>query len=167
MPYGSFFRWQLAKRGINLNTGRDQSLLRTRTIDDLVSGNYIEVAPDATLKDVESAMFAVKHYVAVIINSDKRFSGSLSTDEIFSAVAEFGRDEVCSKMANDVAHAVPISTSLLAALQTLNELDAHYAPVTRVGDEHTEVVGVIYRSDVLGALYELVRKARSEEYGVT
>ncbi len=167
MPYGSFFRWQLAKRGINLNTGRDQSLLRTRTIDKLVSANYIEIAPEATLADVEAAMFAVKHYVAVIIDSDQRFTGSLSTDEIYSAVAEFGRDEVCEKVANSPAHAVPTSTSLLAALQTLNELDAHYAPVTRVGEDHTEVVGVIYRSDVLSALYELVRQARSEEYGVT
>jgi CBS domain-containing protein len=70
-------------------------------------------------------------------------------------------------VANAPEHAIPTSTSLLAALQTLNELDVNYAPVTRVGDEHTEVVGVIYRSDVLSALYELVREARSEEYGVT
>lgn len=167
MPYGSFFRWQLSKRGINLNTGRDQSLLRTRTIDDLVSDNYIEIGPDASLKDVEAAMFAVKSYVAVIINTDKRFTGSLSTNDIFTGAADFGRDEACSTVANAPEHAIPTSTSLLAALQTLNELDVNYAPVTRVGEEHTEVVGVVYRSDVLSALYELVREARAEEYGVT
>ena len=41
LPHSSFFRWQLSERGINLNTGRDQGLLRTRTIDEFVTKNYI------------------------------------------------------------------------------------------------------------------------------
>ena len=55
----------------------------------------------------------------------------------------------------------------LAALQYLNEHDTNYAPVTKTGDDAEEVVGVIYRSDVLKALYDTLREARSEEYGVT
>lgn len=168
MPHGSFFRWQLGSRGINLNTGRDQSLLRTRTIDELVTQNYIEVTPHASLIDVEAAMFAVKRYIAVVVNDGGEFIGSLSTDSIVAGGAgDDGRATRAEVVMNDVTFAIPTSTSLLAALQTLNELEANYAPVTRTGEDNVEVIGVVYKSDVLKALYELVRQARSEEYGVT
>lgn len=166
MPYSSFFRWQLHRRGINLNTGRDQSLLRTRTIDDLILSSYIEVSPDASLQDVETAMFAVKHYVAIVIDENGQFTGSLSSDDLLSAAASTGRKASCGDVKNASHHAIPTSSSLLAALQKLNELDTHYAPVTRHGEEHTEIIGIIYRSDVLNGLYDLLRQARSEEYGV-
>ena len=166
MPHSSFFRWQLNKRGINLNTGRDQSLLRTRTIDDLISASYIETSPTASLHDLEAAMFAVKHYVAVVVNDRGQFIGSLSTDELFSAAADRGRTVHCDEVKNGASHAIPTSSSLLAALQKLNELDAQYAPVTRVGEDRTEVIGIVYRSDILNGLYDLLREARSEEYGV-
>ncbi|MEM7259949.1 MAG: chloride channel protein, partial [Pseudomonadota bacterium] len=166
MPYSSFFRWQLHKRGINLTTGRDQSLLRTRTIDSIISANFIETSPDASLQEVEDAMFAVRHYIAIVINEQGEFSGSLSTDDIFAAAADTGKQTRCGDVSNLTEHAVPTSSSLLAALQKLNELDTHYAPVTRMGEEHIEVIGVIYRNDVLNGLYDLLRQARSEEYGV-
>ena len=166
MPHSSFFRWQLAKRRINLSTGRDQSLLRTRTIDNLVTQNYIEVGPQASLLDIESAMFAVKRYIAVVINDEKDFVGSLSTDEIVAGNVRDGRDTQCEAVMKPITHAIPTSTNLLAALQVFNELGSNYAPITRTGEESVEVIGVIYKSDVLKALYELVREARAEEYGV-
>lgn len=166
MPHNSFFRWQLNKRGINLNSGRDQSLLRTRTIDDLISSKFIKASHDATLRDVEAAMLAVRYYVAIIVDERGHFVGSLSTNDVLSAAAERDRDVLCSNVGHDVSHAIPTSSSLLAALHKLNELDTNYAPVTRVGEEHTEVIGVIYRTDVLNGLYNMLREARAEEYGV-
>lgn len=166
MPHSSFFRWQLAGRGINLNTGRDQGLLRTKTIDEFVTQNYIRVESGATLSVVESSMYAHRRYIAVVVGDDNDFVGSLSTDELAAGVVN-DRDATCESAMNTVEHSIPHSTSLLAALQFLNELDTNYAPVTKAGDDAEEVVGVIYRSDVLKALYEMMRAARSEEYGVT
>lgn len=166
MPHSSFFRWQLARRGINLNTGRDQGLLRTKTIDEFVTQNYIQVEQGATLSAVESSMYAHRRYIAIVHNKEGKFAGSLSTDELAAGVLN-DREATCDSAMNPVEHAIPNSTSLLAALQFLNELDTNYAPVTRTGEDAEEVVGVIYRSDVLKALYEMMRAARSEEYGVT
>lgn len=166
MPHSSFFRWQLARRGINLNTGRDQGLLRTKTIDEFVTQNYIRVEQSASLSAVESSMYAHRRYIAVVLNGEDEFIGSLSTDELAAGVTN-DREATCDSAMNSVDHAIPNSTSLLAALQFLNELDTNYAPVTKTGDDAEEVVGVIYRSDVLKALYEMMRAARSEEYGVT
>lgn len=165
LPHGSFFRWQLKKRGINLHTGRDQSLMRTQTIDNLVRQNYIMVSALTSLADVESAMLAEGRYVAVVVSSEGDYCGSLSTDEIVLGGSEAGRARACEGVMRGVQHAIPDSTSLLAAQQTFNELGSSYAPVVRTGENGVEVLGVIYKSDVLRALFELVRAARSEEYG--
>ena len=166
MPHSSFFRWQLARRGINLNTGRDQGLLRTKTIDEFVTQNFIRVEPGATLAAVEASMYAHRRYIAVVVSEENEFTGSLSTDELAVGVVN-DREATCDSAMNSAEHAIPHSTSLLAALQFLNERETNYAPVTKTGEESEEVVGVIYRSDVLKALYEMMRAARSEEYGVT
>ena len=166
MPHSSFFRWQLAGRGINLNTGRDQGLLRTKTIDEYVTQNFIRVDSSATLSAVESSMYAHRRYIAVVLNRQEEFIGSLSTDELAAGVVN-DREATCDSAMNPAGHAIPGSTSLLAALQFLNECDTDYAPVTKTVDDVEEVVGVIYRGDVMKALYEMMRAARSEEYGVT
>jgi len=165
LPHSSFFRWQLSERGINLNTGRDQGLLRTRTIDEFVTKNYIEVKESAALEAVESSMYAHQRYIAIVANEDGEFVGSLSTDELVAGSSN-GRDALCETAMRSTEHALPYSTNLLAALQFFNELDSNYAPVTKTGDDAEEVVGVIYRSDVLKALYDTLRVARSEEYGI-
>jgi len=165
MPHSSFFRWQLAERGINLNTGRDHGLLRTKTIDEFVTQNFIRVESEATLRAVESSMYAHRRYIAIVVNEDEEFIGSLSTDELVAGGVN-DRDATCESAMNTIEHAIPHSTSLLAAQQFLNELETNYAPVTKTGDDAEEVVGVIYRSDVLKALYEMMRAARSEEYGI-
>lgn len=166
MPHSSFFRWQLAIRGINLNTGRDQGLLRTKTIDEYVTQKFIRVDQGATLSAVESSMYTHRRYIAIVLNGEEEFIGSLSTDELAAGVVN-NREAMCDTAMNAAEHAIPSSTSLLAALQFLNERDTNYAPVTKTGDDTEEVVGVIYRSDVMKALYEMMRAARSEEYGVT
>ena len=165
MPHSSFFRWQLTSRGINLNTGRDQGLLRTRTIDEFVTQNFIRVELNATLVAVESSMYAHRRYIAIVMNEAEEFIGSLSTDELMAGAVK-DRDAVCESAMNDVEHSIPHSTSLLAALQFLNELETNYAPVTKTADGVEKVAGVIYRSDVLKALYDMMREARAEEYGV-
>jgi len=166
LPHGSFFRWQLWKRNINLQSGRDQSLLRTRTVDTLLTQNFIVVAPQTALADVETAMFSARRYIAIVDDDEDGFIGSLSTDDVVAGVAAYGRNASCDKAMHAVDHAIPLSSSLPVALQKLNELESAYAPVTRTGDSGPEVAGVVYKSEVHRALYELLRQARSDEQGV-
>jgi len=156
-------RWQLSARGININTGREQGLIRTATIDKFVTQNFIRVEPDATLSAVEASMYAHRRYIAVVFD-EETFVGSLSTDELAAGVVN-DREAVCDTAMRSAEHAIPHSTSLLAALQELNEFETNYAPVTRAGEDDVEVVGVIYRSDVLKAMYDMMREARAREHG--
>lgn len=166
MPYGSFFRWQLHRRGINLQIGRDQSLLRTRNIDEFISDKYIIASPTDTLSDLQDAMGAASHHYAVIKDEHGVFCGGVSASDIVNGRATMGRIAHCQQVLSSSADVLPVSTSLLAAQQKFNDLDnRHCLPVTRTGEDGIEVVGVVYRDDVLFALYDLMREARSEEYG--
>ncbi len=164
LPHASFFRWQLKKRGINLRTGRDQSLMRTRTIDALVLQKYSVVSPAATSSEIEASMLSSRCNVAMIVDADGRFCGSVSTDDMLGRATT--GSNACQTPDRGSLHSVPQSTSLLAAQQAFNEMDKSYAPVVKTGAAGIEVVGVIYKIDVLNALYELMRTARSEEHGV-
>ncbi len=165
MPHGSFFRWQLYKRGINLQTGKEYSLLRTRNIDDLICQNYIRVSPDLSVAEVEEAMCAGNRYIAIINNQKGEFEGSFSTDDVIVCGASAGREVNCEFAKNSANYSIPKSTSLIAALQKLNELESTYAPVVRTIDDMVEVVGVVFKIDVVNAMYDMMRQARSDETG--
>ena len=166
MPYGSFFRWQLQRRGINLQIGRDQSLLRTRNIDALISDKYIVASCTDSLSQLQDAMGSASQHYAIVNDEHGVFCGGVSASDIVNGRAELGQTALCEQLMSSAADVLPVSTSLLAAQQKFNDLDnRHCLPVTRTGEAGIEVVGVVYRDDVLFALYDLMREARSEEYG--
>ncbi len=164
-PHGSFFRWQLSSRSLNINTGRDQSLLRTSTIDELVLQSYVSVQADSPIHDVERLMVDKRCFIAIVCDPQGNFVGSLSTDVLVAGAATAGREARCDSIMHGTEHAVPASTRLSAALETLDQLNSNYAPVTTTIEGKVEVSGIIYRSDVLNGLYNLLRQARSEESG--
>jgi CIC family chloride channel protein len=163
MPHGSFFRWQLASRSVNINTGRDQSLLRTSTIDDLVLQSYVTVSASSPISDVERLMVDERCFIAIVCDDNGNFVGSLSTDILVAGAATAGRQADCGAIMHGTEHVVPASTRLSAALEILDQLDSNYAPVTSTVEGDLTVIGIIYRSDVLNSLYSLLRQARSEE----
>lgn len=165
MPHGSFFRWQLKSRSLNINTGRDQSLMRTSTIDNLIVQSSIDVSGSQRISEVEHLMSERRCFIAIVYDNDKNFIGSVSTEVLIAGAAHQGREIECRMIMKGTDHVVPVSTRLSAALEILDSLQSNYAPVTRTVDSKTEVVGIIYRSDVLNALYNLLRQARSEESG--
>ncbi len=168
LPYGSFFRWQLHRRGINLQIGRDQSLMRTRNIDEFVSDKYIVASATDSLSELQDAMGAANHHYAIINDENGVFCGGVSASDIVNGRATMGQTAQCNEILHSTEDVLPVSTSLLAAQQKFNDLNnRHCLPVTRTGDEGAEVVGVVYRDDVLFALYDLMREARSEEYGAS
>jgi CIC family chloride channel protein len=166
MPYGSFFRWQLQRRGINLHIGRDQSLLRTRNIDEFISDKFIVASSADSLSELQHAMGAAGQHYAIVNDENGVFCGGVSAADIVNGRASIGQTALCEQVLSSTADVLPVSTSLLAAQQKFNDLNnRHCLPVTRTGEGGLEVVGVVYRDDVLFALYDLMREARSEEYG--
>ena len=59
------------------------------------------------------------------------------------------------------------STNLVVALQLMAENDLDHLAVVSEDDEGAKkILGVVYKADVLAEHYNLLRRAREEEFGV-
>lgn len=88
--HSSFFRWQLSTRNINISAGRDLSLLRTHTVEKLLTEIYVEVAPEDTLREVEAKLGVSRKRVAIVIG-ENGFVGSIELKEVIAQATETAR----------------------------------------------------------------------------
>ena len=220
-PHTSFFRWQLANRNINISAGRDVSLLRTQTVEKLVSQVFTRVKAGDSLRDVESQLGVSRKRIAIALDDDGKFVGSAELKEIIAtstAMAQRKHDELVAgetnaedtleasddssshvsqdneaqesnestdakensddkreepwietieQMTRDESVSATLSTNLVIALQKMAEQEIDYLPVlSEVDQGQREIVGIIFKADVLAEHYSVLRKAREEEFGV-
>ena len=204
--YSSFFRWQLAQRNINITAGRDLSLLRTETVEPLMTQVFTRVQVGCELDEVESQLGVARKRIAVVLDDDGGFVGSVELKDVIAVDNEMSRlrqaaaleedsvsnvaDEEVSdtgagtdaeasaeqqpqyietveQMVRDESISATISTNLVTALQLMAENEIDYLPV--ISDKHQdqrEILGVIFKADVLAAHYSVLKRAREEEFGV-
>jgi len=163
----SFFRWQLNRRGVNISSGRDVSLLMTHTVEKLITRRYSVASADMTLNDIESQLGRERQRVVIIVDEDQQYVDSLDLRGIVVQSIENGRDTLLSEVLNDTAVSVSPDINVVAALQRMAEAELDYLPI--VGDvkgEQSNVLGVIFRSDLMTEHYEVLKKAREDEFGV-
>jgi len=77
------------------------------------------------------------------------------------------RIETIEQMTRDESVSVTLSTNLVIALQKMAEQEIDYLPVLSEVDEgQREILGIIFKADVLAEHYSVLRRAREEEFGV-
>ncbi len=165
-PFSSFFRWQLQRRGVNIVAGRDQSLLRTETIDTLVAENYCQVGEHDALMQVQIKVGACRRHAVVMIDNKKRFLGSATLRELIRHDAE-GQPLPVREQLRDSGDALSFGTSLSGALDALATSGAEFLPVIERDDSgDARLLGIVWHSDVLARYNQLLKQARAEEFGV-
>ena len=167
--HSSFFRWQLSKRGVNISAGRDVSVLMTHTIANLVSQRFTRVGPLTQLKQVESQLGLERRRIAIVMDENNRFAGSINLRELVGFSLEHGPDRPISEYARETTISVTPATNVVAALQMMAEHDIEYLPVVSQSGapgKESEFLGLIFKADLLTEHYEVLRKAREEEFGV-
>lgn len=165
-PHTSYFRWQLANRGVNITTGRDQSLLRTKTLEHLVRQECSFISADDKIIDTERQLSRERHLAAVFLNENNELLGSASLRLLVSASIDHGFDAYTASVLNSAKISVSEHTNLVAALQTMAEHNLDYLTVVTDVETDRQFKGVVYRSDLMKAYYNVVRDARAEEFGV-
>jgi CIC family chloride channel protein len=159
----SFFRWQLKQRGIDIVAGRDQSLLLSSNIDELVSKHFSRVSAWVTLNEAQTSLLTEGTRVALLVEGENQLCGSLALREALAAMRECGGDSEALASARDASVCVPLHSSLNGALEAMRTHDLHYMPVVEEVEERKRVVGVIFRDQVLDACNRVLREARAEE----
>lgn len=165
--YSSFFRWQLTRRGVNISSGRDVSLLMTHTIEKLITQRFSSTSITSEIGQVEAQLGRERQRIVMVIDEEGLFVGSLDLRGVVIQTIENGRDALISECLQDETNVINPDTNVVAALQKMAEAEVDYLPVVGPSDEAGgNLRGVIFRSDLLLEHYSVLRKAREDEFGV-
>jgi len=207
-PWGSFFRWQLANRSINITTGRDISLLMTHQIKELVTDRYsIAKVSDKPL-ELQAQLGRERKRIAILVDDEGQFVGSVtlaallahwhtqdtSSDESLTeaesanslraadlddtantADADMDADVNAPSMEHALVAcmepkdvAVAQTANIVNALNLMADRQLDYLPVVDdVAGDSPVIHGVLLKSDLLAAHYDVVKRARQDEFGIT
>jgi len=166
--HGSFFRWQLAQRNINLSGGRDISLLMTHRVEDLITQRYAEVDTDITAGDLESRLGTERLGLAMFVDEQGVFQGSVNLSSLISHAIANGMDSRALDAAFSTDYVISPMTNIVTAVQVMAEQQVEFIPVTL--EESPGVIrlqGAVLKSDLLAEHYDVVKRAREDEFGIT
>ena len=178
-PYGSFFRWQLARRDVNISAGRDISLLIGQSCEPLLSSRFVSAADSVTCGELESRMGTERQRLAVFVDEDGAFRGSITLSGLISHAIENGLQSKAIDAAFGVDFSIRPSTNIVSAVQTMAERQVEFLPVVERFEEaggaagtpaerqRWRLLGVVLKSDLLAEHYDVVKRAREDEFGVT
>lgn len=166
--HSSFFRWQLAQRNVNISSGRDISLLMTHQIHHLINHRYTKVSFDSTVGEVESKLGVQRQRLAMVVDDNDIFYGSITLQQVVVHAMEVGMDSPVQAAALDTEYAATVSMNIVTALQRMAEHKVEYLPVVDDSDaEKPLLVGVVTKSDLLAEHYDVVKREREAEFGIT
>jgi len=147
--HGSFFRWQLSQRAVNISAGRD-------------------ITPDSTGGELESKMGAQRQRLAMIVDEDGQFHGSTTLQLVVAHGVEQGLDHPVGAAAIDAEFSASASMNIVTALQRMAEQQVEYLPVVDKSDKDKPVMlGVVTKTDLLAEHYDVVKREREAEFGIT
>jgi len=167
-PYSSFFRWQLGNRGVNIVAGRDQSLMRTETIDALVKPHFTKVDSNEHVRSALAKCAKEQRDVLVAVDEHAQLVGSMTVLELVSELSVHEELGQFTHYAHDNSMSLLAGSSLNGALDMMSSHKTDYLPVVKSegrGKKRT-LVGVVFQTDVLRKYNRMLEEAREHEFGV-
>ena len=162
----SFFTWQLAQRGLSLKGGRENTLLRSIHVRDVMDRVYEVIRPGVPLTDVRSKLQTAPWGELFLVDADGRLAATVTFADITHALEEEPPRPTAT--VEDVARLNPPVLEIEDDLETAMKLfgavgEAHIAVV----DDHDsmKIVGIVHERDVILAYNRTLMQARAEERG--
>ena len=166
--HGSFFRWQLSRRNVNLSSGRDISLLMTHRVESLISDDYLLVDDAITLGELSSRMGSQRQRVAFFVDEQGVFTGSASLPMLITHAIDNGMDCQAVEAIINADYAITAMTNIVSAVQQMAESQLEFIPVLDRSDKNKpRLLGIVTKSDLLSEHYDVVKRAREDEFGIT
>jgi len=165
--HGSFFRWQLSKRNVNISSGRDISLLMTHRIEHLINQRYTIIPPESSVGELESKMGVQRQRLGMVVDDEGIFHGSLNLGQVVAHAMETGPDHPVIAAAFDTEFSASPSLNIVTALQRMAEQQVEYLPVVNQDDpEKPVLLGVVTKADLMAEHYDVVKREREAEFGI-
>lgn len=160
----SYFRWQLERAGVNLESRLEIDILRTLKVGRIMSRNYASVPRSADLAQLRILLQSAPYGELFVITEDGRLYGTITLADLAEAAFDHQLDGLVN--AGDVARLNPPILETHDTLETAIELmdtthEEHIPVIDSAGSRR--LVGFVHERDVMlaynKALVQLHRDA--------
>lgn len=158
----SLFTWQLARRGVSLESGRESSLLRQIRVADVMKHDYARIAPDAGWAEILAKLRDAPYGELFVVEEDDRLAGVITVVELALSTSR-PDDAKPPPTAGDLARPNP------PVLVADDELGKAIAMIDRINESHIpvvdspttwRVVGFVHEHDVMLAYRRALTRAQ-------
>ena len=162
----SFFTWQLERRGINIRGGRENGLMATTKVENVMSLKFTPVNQDLNITGVREKLLTAPHGELFMVDEGGCLTGTITLEDLADGAFDHSIDDVVN--ARDVARLHP------PLLEAGASLDHALKMMQDTGEEHVAVVddltnmklvGFIHEIDVMLIYNRALLEARREERG--
>jgi CIC family chloride channel protein len=146
----SIYTIKLAKRGIDIRSGRDINVLRAHKADDIVVAEFDSIPLSATIPAILNKMEESRESDLIVVDKDGRLQGLITFHDIRSVITKRELDMLA--VAHDFVHreieAIVAGSSLEQVMSAFNVRGARVLPVV---DNKTsnKVIGIIRKGDLI------------------
>jgi len=114
------------------------------------------------------SMGAQRQRLAMIVDEEGVFHGSVTLQQLVAYAVEQGMDHAAIAVATNADFSATTSTNIVTALQRMAEQQVEYLPVLDLSDKTKPLLlGTISKSDLLAEHYDVVKREREAEFGIT
>ncbi|WP_258870796.1 MULTISPECIES: chloride channel protein [unclassified Wenzhouxiangella] len=153
----SLFDRQLTERGHDLSGGRSRAILRTHTLGELLSDDYVTVSPDARAGEAREAIVNAGSAEAYLVDARSHYVGTVHLHELVAA----GDDEPAQRWCDSNALCMREDETVWDAMNAMRHFVGEGVAVL---DKDGRLVGTVFESDLINAYLELLERMRKEEH---
>jgi len=157
----SFFSWQLDIRGISLEGAREQRLLQSIRVNEIMRDDYITVDPGDPMSRVRSRLMQSLFGTIFVVDRDGVLHGTINLSDLSDSAFDTSMDVLLN--AQDVTHLHPL------ALDVEDDLGKAFRLMESGGEDHVPVVenhetmkliGIVHQRDIMHAHSRAILGAR-------
>ena len=146
----SFYTSKLAKRGINVDLGAGQDLMRMIKVKEAMSSNVMTIKPNEPLEVALQIIEDTGHMGLPVVNEEEELYGIITWSDIHEAVVKHERHlTVQDYCTTDLITVTPEDT-LTEALDSLGYKEISHLPVVRKENDR-KIIGIITKGDLIKA----------------
>lgn len=162
-----FFAWQLRQRGVNINAGREDGIIRNTNVGRVMRREFSTIGPEASYSEVMDKLREAVWGELFVVDNQRRLIGVITIPDLNAAALATSVDvntlvagELCRRSPATLAANDPLDL----AMETMESARESHLPVVD-SMEHHVVVGFLHEHDVMTAYYQALLQARAEERG--
>ncbi len=156
----SIYTLKLKRRGISLNQGREEIIMKSFSVGDVMKANAPVILESTSFNDIIEIFMKNQEPYYYVIDKNKKLLGVLSTHVIKSVLHDKNLQNlvIARDLMEEPLEMVSLQNNLAEAMDIFSRVEYEHLPVIK-GNKSSKLIGSISRRDILG-LYnrEILRK---------